>query len=386
MTRGVILIYSLCLPEHLSLYYLDDIFIKQFVGLFIIDIQWSLSYTPSHEKQVLIKEPGHAEVAPVLDTHLSSVGIRERAHMSALLVSVVIPAQNEELCIAHCLASVLGQDFPRDQMEVVVVDNGSTDATVSIARQFPVRVVDEARSGVARARNTGVRAALGEIVAFLDADCVANPDWLRELLSGSDDEKIGCFVGDILPMPGGGLISDFVHDRHLISQEVLISSSPPSAAGANLAYRKSVFKEIGYFDETFVEGEDGDLFWRLVKSDRFHFRFQRHAVVFHPHPSSLSALLRRTRLEGRGVARFRLKHRNDIPEHMTSLSRYTIVFMSTLGGCIKYPLNVRREGKYGRGFARSFAYPFLDKAYSITFVAGVLCELAQGWLRGKRQN
>jgi GT2 family glycosyltransferase len=228
--------------------------------------------------------------------------------------------------------------------------------------------------------------ARGEIVAFLDADCVANPDWLRELLSGSDDEKIGCFLGDILPMPGGGLISDFVHDRRLISQKVLLSSYPPIAAGANMAYRKSVFGEIGYFDETFVEGEDGDLFWRLVKSDRFHFHFQRHAVVFHPPPSSLSVLLRRTRLEGRGVARFRLKHRNDIPEHMTSISRYTIVLMSTLGGCIKYPLNVRRERKYGRSLARSFTYPFLDKAYSISFVAGVLCELVQGWRRGKGQN
>ena len=360
--------------------------IKQFVGLFIIDIQWSLSYTPSHEKQVLNRKPGQAEVALVLDTHLPAVGIRERAHMSASLVSVVIPARNEELCIARCLASVLGQDFPRDQMEVVVVDNGSTDATSSIAGQFSVRVVEESRLGIAKARNAGIRAARGEIVAFLDADCVANPDWLRELLSGSDDEKIGCFLGDILPMPGGGLISDFVHDRHLISQKVLLSSSPPVAAGANMAYRKSVFEEIGYFDETFVEGEDGDLFWRLVKSDRFHFRFQQHAVVFHPPQSSLSVLLRRTRLEGRGVARFRLKHRNDIPEHMTSMSRYTIVLILTLGGCIKYFLNVRRERKYGRGFARSFAYPFLDKAYSIAFVAGVLCELAQGWRRGKEQN
>jgi hypothetical protein len=108
--------------------------------------------------------------------------------------------------------------------------------------------------------------------------------------------------------------------------------------------------------------------------------------VLHPHPSSLSVLLRRTRLEGRGVARFRLKHRNDIPENMTSLSRYTIVLMSTLGGCIKYPLNVYRERENGRSLARSFAYPFLDKAYSISFVAGVLCELAQGWRRGKGQN
>ena len=119
------------------------------------------SILPSHEKQILIKKPTHAEVALVFDTHLSAVGFQERAHMSALPVSVVIPALNEESCIARCLVSVLDQDFPRDQMDVVVVDNGSTDATASIARQFPVRVVEESRSGVAKARNAGIRAARG---------------------------------------------------------------------------------------------------------------------------------------------------------------------------------------------------------------------------------
>ncbi len=297
--------------------------------------------------------------------------------MSALSVSVVIPAMNEASRISRCLASVLDQDYPRERMEVVVVDNGSTDATASVARQFPVRVVEEARQGVAGARNTGIRAARGEIIAFIDADCVAKPDWLRELLSVSDDKTIGCFVGDILPMQGGGLISDYIHHRRLISQEVLLSSFPPVAAGANIAYRKSVFEAIGYYDEKFTEGEDGDLFWRFVKSKKLQYRFQRQAVVFHPHPSSLSVLLRRTWLEGRGLARFRLKHRDDMPKHITSFSRYAIVLITTLGGCIKYPLRVWKERQNGRSLGRSFAYPFLDKTYSIFLTAGIICELAR---------
>lgn len=354
--------------------------------MFIIDIQRCLLYITSHEKQNLTKKHNDAEVSPALGAPLAAVELWERADMNALPVSVVIPALNEESCIARCLLSVLDQDFPHDQMEIIVVNNGSTDATASVARQFSVQVVDELRTGVARARNAGIRAAQGEIVAFIDADCVAKPNWLRELLSGPDDEKIVCFVGDILPMPGRGLIADFVHDRRLISQETLLSASPPVAAGANIAYRKSVFKEIGYFDETFLEGEDGDFFWRLVRSDRFHIRFQRCAVVLHPHPSSLSVLLRRTRLEGRGLARFRLKYRDDIPEHMTSLSRYAIVLVTTLAGCIKYPLGVWKERKNGLGLARSFAYPFLDKAYSISLMTGVLCELARAWGGRKDRN
>jgi len=306
--------------------------------------------------------------------------------MNTTHVSVVIPALNEERYINRCLVSVFEQDYPRDRMEVVIVDNGSTDATASIARQFPVQLIREEQRGIARARNAGIRAARGEIVAFLDADCIAKPSWLRVLLSGSDDGKIGCFVGDILPMQGGGLISDYIHDRSLISQEVLLSSSPPVAAGANIAYRKSVFDEIGYFDEKFTEGEDGDLFWRFVKSKRFQYRFQRQAVVLHPHPSSVSVLLRRTFRTGKGIAMFRLKHRDDIPEFMISLFRYTIVFISTLGGCIKYPLRVWRERKNSHGFARSFVYPFLDKTYSICLIAGILCQFVRVRRRQKDQT
>ena len=184
-------------------------------------------------------------------------------------------------------------------------------------------------------------------------------------------------------MPDGGLISDYIHDRHLISQDALLSSTPPTAAGANIAYRKSVFESIGYYDEKFTEGEDGDLFWRFVKSKRFQYRFQPQAVVSHPHPSSLSVLLRRTHLAGRGLARFRIKHRDDVPEHMTSPSKYAIVLMMTLGGCVTYPLRVWREKKKGCNWARSFAYPFLDKAYSIYLISGILCELIRARRRKK---
>lgn len=306
--------------------------------------------------------------------------------MNTLSVSIVIPALNEESYISRCLVSVLEQDYPRDRLEVVVVDNGSVDATASIARRFPVRVIEEPRAGVAGARNAGIRAARGEIVAFIDADCIAKPAWLRELLSGSDDKTIGCFAGDILPVPDGGLISDYIHDRRLISQEALLSSTPPVAAGANIAYRKSVFEEIGCFDEKFTEGEDGDLFWRFMKSNRLQYRFQRPAVVLHHHPSSAAVLLRRAFRAGRGIARFRLKHRDDMPENMSSLSRYTIVFIFTLGGCMIYPLKVWREKKRGRSLARSFAYAFLDKAYSISLIAGMLGEFIQARRRNEDQS
>lgn len=265
--------------------------------------------------------------------------------MSKLIISVVIPALNEESCIAQCLTSVFAQDYPRDQIEVIVVDNGSTDSTSSIARQFSVQVIEELGVGPARARNAGIRIARGEIIVFLDADCVAKSSWLRELLCGNEDNSIGCFIGKILPMTGGGIVSDFIHDRGIISQEALLASNPPVAAGANIAYRKIIFEEIGYFDENLSEAEDGDLFWRFVKHKRFNYIFQERAIVFHPHPSSLSVFLLRTRIEGRGLARFRLKHRDDFPKQKTSLARYIFTLINTFGGFVKYPIQVWREKK-----------------------------------------
>lgn len=91
--------------------------------------------------------------------------------------SVIIPALNEEKRIGSCIESIL--DSTRLPHEIIVVDNGSTDATAKVARSFPeVRVIKEERRGTNRARDTGWRAADGEILCFFDADCRIAPDWL----------------------------------------------------------------------------------------------------------------------------------------------------------------------------------------------------------------
>ena len=96
-------------------------------------------------------------------------------------VSVVVPAFNAERHLPGCLDALIAQDYPGDRLQIVVVDNGSTDKTRSIIEGYEVTPVEEPKRGSYRARNAGVAVARGDLIAFTDADCVVAPDWVREL-------------------------------------------------------------------------------------------------------------------------------------------------------------------------------------------------------------
>src|SRR2546423_11986426 len=100
-------------------------------------------------------------------------------------ITVVVPAYNEEGLIGRCLDSLAAQDFA-GPFEVIVVDNGSTDRTAAVARERGVRVLCEPRKGVCFARQTGTLAAAAPLVANLDADSYAEPDWLSRLVADLD--------------------------------------------------------------------------------------------------------------------------------------------------------------------------------------------------------
>jgi len=104
-------------------------------------------------------------------------------------VSIVIPARNEEAYIEMAMESVAAQTWPREQLEIVVVDNGSTDTTVEVVRRFsakqphlPTSVVHEPVPGVSRAKNRGAAAACGKWIIFLDADSRLAPDLVAEVM------------------------------------------------------------------------------------------------------------------------------------------------------------------------------------------------------------
>jgi glycosyltransferase involved in cell wall biosynthesis len=205
------------------------------------------------------------------------------------IVSIIIPAHNAAKTLESCLAACLQQTYP--EIEVIVVDDGSTDATARIAQSFPVRFIQQEQRGPAAARNAGARIAGGGILVYTDADCVPRPDWIGQLLTGFEEGivAVGGTYGIANP---GALLARLVHEEIMVRHEPL-GDSVDFLGSFNVAYEKGAFDRIGGFDEDFTaaSGEDNDLAYRLVDAGG-RLRFVREAVVRHYHPTRISAYLR----------------------------------------------------------------------------------------------
>ena len=301
---------------------------------------------------------------------------REKTGRMKTFVSIVIPAFNAERTIGPCIESLMALDFAKDRYEIIVVNNGSSDGTGRIIDRYPVTGIREPKKGPAAARNAGIRMAGGKIIAFTDADCVADRNWLKELLVMAAEEEIGCFVGEFAGQPDRRIVARYYSDRALISQRKLLFDAHPGAAGGNIAYRSTVFDAVGMFDESFLKGEDGEMYRRMDRHGRFSTCYNQKAVVYHRHPASVRHLLSRSYGEGTGVSKLRLKHAADFPLRKTSVVHYIKILAATLAGFTLCPLRTIRYRESGMPWRKSFAYPLFDKARSIAFVTGILCGLA----------
>jgi cellulose synthase/poly-beta-1,6-N-acetylglucosamine synthase-like glycosyltransferase len=183
-------------------------------------------------------------------------------------VSLYIPCYNAERYLARTLEAALRQTHPFD--EILVIDDGSRDHTREIASGYPVRIVShDGNRGLAAARNTGVRTARNELVASLDADCVADADWLEKLLPHLENPKVGGAGGRVEETVLTSL-ADRWRQAHLPENwgnALLVN--PPLLFGANGLHRKSRIAEVGVYDEiTWVAGcgEDQEMSSKLRKA------------------------------------------------------------------------------------------------------------------------
>ncbi len=105
-------------------------------------------------------------------------------------VSIVVPVYNRADEIGACLESLLSLDYPASKREIIVVDDASEDRTAAVVAQWDVKLIKrESNHGQSAARNVGVAAATGEIVAYIDSDCIADPSWLRDLVPYFQDSR-----------------------------------------------------------------------------------------------------------------------------------------------------------------------------------------------------
>lgn len=198
-------------------------------------------------------------------------------------VSVVVPVHNGASALPHLLAALSAQRGVQP-FEVVVVDNRSTDATAAVAAASPVvsRVVTEPRPGSYVARNAGWRAATGDVIAFTDADCAPDADWLLALVTALDagaDLAGGAVVpGPPPPGPWAGWWA--AYDRTMYLDQADNVAHNGFAATANLAVRRAVLEELDGFDAALASGGDA-FFGRRATAAGHRLVWVPDAVVRH---------------------------------------------------------------------------------------------------------
>ena len=229
-----------------------------------------------------------------------------------IAVSVIIPIYNGESDLPDLLRSLYAQTYDRERVEYLIIDNGSQDDTWIALQQaeiqaksdrFPLRILQESKiQGSYAARNQGICVAIAEILAFTDADCRPEPDWLTNLMQPFDSQRtnLGWVAGEVSALSSKNWLERYADRADTLSQKhTLANPFSPYGQTANLAVRKVCFTEVGLFRPYLTTGGDADQCWRILRETDRNWQFAANAVVRHRHRSTLKELMSQWQRYGR---------------------------------------------------------------------------------------
>ena len=329
-------------------------------------------------------------------------------HNTTPSVTIVIPVRNGEKTIQQLLESLQKLDYDRNKVDVVVVDGNSTDKTQEIVKKYPVKLVIEKKKGLNRARNMGIKQGNGEIVAFTDSDCIVPRNWVMKIVDNFKDSKVSCVGGS-----AKALESDFVSqyaDNSIVrlmpfftKREELDKVKPffRHPAGCNMAFRRKVVEEVGYFDEDIQFGFDEVEFADRVCRAGYKMILDPEIFVWHKHRSTIADFLKQNFQYGKGSGLVLKKNRlKDSVSKWSlmgilgflswlviigSISFLTIVssekiFAWLLFGFTGFPLIILGSVYIYRAlknkkFTRVIIYPLIDFFRTISFCSGQIYQL-----------
>lgn len=223
--------------------------------------------------------------------------------------SVIIPTYNRPLQLARCLQAMVWSKYPRDQFEVIVVDDGGNRALEPVVgafcEQIDVTLLTQPHAGQSQARNTAAAQAQGRYLAFTDDDCAPAPDWLSCLESYFEDAP-----GNAI---GGRIVNALESNPYsAVSQSIIdyvyayYNANPKRArffSSNNIAMPTKSFHDVGGFDQSFRTAEDRDLCDRWL-CHGYGMTFAPDAIVYHSHPLTLKGFFKQHFAYGRGAWHF----------------------------------------------------------------------------------
>jgi cellulose synthase/poly-beta-1,6-N-acetylglucosamine synthase-like glycosyltransferase len=323
-------------------------------------------------------------------------------------VTVIVPVRNGEQTIQSLLESLQKLDYDRAKVEVIVVDGNSTDKTRDIVKKYPVKLVVESRDGLNLARNVGIKCSNGEIIAFTDSDCIVPRDWITKIVENFKDPKVSCVGGS-----AKALNEDFVSqyaDNSIVrlmpffrKREELDQVKPffRHPAGCNMAFRRKVAEQVGYFDENIKFGFDEVEFADRVCRAGYKMVLDPEVTVWHKHRATLGDFMKQNFQYGKGSGLVLKKNRlNDSVSKWSFMgvigfiswllivgSLLFLTFTSTssiipwiLFGFTGLPLIIVASvyiyrAVHNKKFARIVTYPFIDFFRTLAFCFGQVYQL-----------
>ena len=270
-------------------------------------------------------------------------------------VSVVVCAYNADKTIDSCLVSLKELNYPN--YEVIVVNDGSSDRTLEIAKSYDyIKLITQENKGLSVARNVGLEAATGEIIAYTDSDCVADPDWLTYMVAKFLSSGLSAVGGPNFPPPEDSLVPSCVAVSPGGPTHVLLSDEVAEhIPGCNMAFRREALLEIGGFDPLFrAAGDDVDVCWRL-QDKGYTIGFSPAAVVWHFRRNTVKDYLKQQRGYGKAEALVYFKHPYRF--NLLGQSRWLGRIYGDLSSSVLLRQPVIYSGIFGRGLFQTLYEP-----------------------------
>ena len=280
---------------------------------------------------------------------------------TTIKASIVICSYNGAKNIKKCINSLVNQSYPKDNYEIILIDDGSTDNTYKIASTLPIKIIRHTNNqGLSAARNTGLQHAKGEIYICFDDDCFADRNWLEELMKIYTNQTAG--VCGITKNSTSGIIDKFLSEighgnpspakdetKNSIAQRLFIyvkdmynRTSPKTHShtfrvneiwGENCSFPSNILKQINGWDKNLSGVEDTDLCERIKRVTKHPFMCTTKAIIFHDGKTPFYQLIKKPYQRGDAVLRFYLQNNKFPPIFPFPLIilTVTIVSMSIIG-------------------------------------------------------